>query len=281
MRTSVLTATRAFFTVSNHVAPFIAVRAAEKLFTTPFFSKRRDIEFELLEKAEKLIIPYDKNRELAAYRWGKKSDPIILFVHGWTSTATCFLSFIDPLVAKGFQVISYDSIAHGESPGWTVSMTEWADTVVAALEEFGRVHCIIGHSLGGGAIVIASSLGINTDKIVLLSSVSDIVDVTERFAEALNISASTIEKMRKFAWRKYIKSASKYGEDWQDVFSSSYKVPTLIIHDKDDKEIHWNNSKMMSDQWPWAEFVLTERLGHRRILLDPDVVTRVIDFIAQ
>ena len=279
MKRAAISTTKTFFSICNHIAPIVAVRAAEKIFTTPFHSKRRDIEHEMLERADKFTIPFNENRDLAAYRWGKKSDPVVLFVHGWTSTATCFLSFIDPLVARGYQVISYDALAHGASPGRSVSMTEWADMLLAALKAIGPVHCITGHSLGGSAIVLASSLELPTNKIVLLSAMSNIFEVTEKFARTLNISPKVIEGMHKYAWKKYEHSASRYGNNWNDVFNSSFKVPSLIIHDKNDKEIHWRNSEAIAKQWPWAEFELTENLGHRRILLDPEVVSLVIDFI--
>lgn len=268
-----------FFSISSRITPFIAVRAAERLFTTPFHSKRRDVEHEILESAERFSIPMNKQRPLTGYRWGKKTDPAILFVHGWTATATCFVNFIDPLLDKGYQVISYDSIAHGETSGISVSLTEWADTVIAIMDVIGSVHCIVGHSLGSGAIVIASSLELKTDKIILLSPVADISKVTEQFAEALSIPAGTMEKMHQYAWKKYHSSASKYGNNWNDIFESDFKVPTLIIHDIDDKEIDVSNARMLAKQWHWAELIETKRLGHRRILLNPDVITAALNFI--
>ena len=270
-----------FFSVTSHVMPFVAVRAAEKLFTTPFYSKRRDVEKEILEHAERFSIPMDKSKSLVGYRWGNKSDPVILLVHGWTATATCFVNFIEPLLAKGYQVISYDSIAHGDSPGMSVSMTEWADTIIAVMKNVGQVHAIVGHSLGAGATVIASTLKLDTDKIVLISPVSDIVRVTDQFAHALSIPAKTIEKMRQYAWKKYRVSASKYGTNWQDVFTSDFNVPTLIIHDKNDKEIDIENGRWLARQWPWADFIETERLGHRRILLNPMVIGSITKFLSE
>lgn len=281
MNKRLLTPIRLFFKVSSQIAPFLAVRVAERLFTTPFYSKRRDIEHELLESAERFTIPMDENIKLAGYRWGKETDPIILLVHGWTATATCFVHFIGPLLERGFQVISYDAIAHGETSGISVSLTEWADTVMAAMENTGKVYCIMGHSLGAGAIVIASSLKLETDKIVLISPVSDIYKVTDQFAEALSIPKRIIEKAHQYAWKKYYKSVSKYGNNWNEVFDSKFKVPTLIIHDENDKEIDISNSRELVEQWPWAEFMETKRLGHRRIILNPDVIDRTLKFISK
>lgn len=279
MNNSLLGLTKLFFKLSSHIAPFVAVRAAEKLFTTPFKSKRRKVEYELLEDADKFSIQTEDGRQLIGYRWGKKSDPIILLVHGWTATATCFANFITPLLNKGFQVISYDAIAHGESAGTTVSVTEWADTVRAVMDKIGYVYCIMGHSIGAGAIIIASSLQLTTEKIVLISPVSDISKVTDDFASALSIPKIIMKKMHLYAWKKYYNSASKYGSNWNEIFSSSFKVPTLIIHDINDQEIDISNSKELVKQWPWSEYMETKRLGHRRILFNPDVISTTLKFI--
>ncbi len=281
MNIKILIPLKLFFRVSSRVTPFIAIRVAEKLFTTPFHSKRRDIEHEVLESAERFIIPMGNNQRLAGYRWGKKTDPVILLVHGWTATATCFVNFIDPLLERGYQVISYDAIAHGETSGVSVSLTEWADTVVAVMENIGKVYCIMGHSLGAGAIVIASSLNLKTDKIVLISPVSDITKVTDQFAKTLSIPKNIMEKTHQYAWKKYYTSASKFGNNWDEVFDSKFKVPSLIIHDINDKEIDISNARKLAKQWSWAEYMETKRLGHRRVLLNPDVITRALNFITE
>lgn len=280
MNENILIPIKLFFKVSSRIAPFIAVRATNKLFTTPFYSKRRDIEHEILESAERFTIPAGNNIELAGYRWGKKTDPIILLVHGWTATATCFVNFIDPLLERGYQVVSYDAIAHGETSGISVSLTEWADTVRAVMESLGKVYCILGHSLGAGAIVIASTLKLDTEKIVLISPVSDLSKVTDQFAEALSIPKHIMKKTHQYAWKKYYTSASKYGNNWTEVFESKFKVPTLIVHDVNDREIDFSHSEKLVEHWSWAEFMETKHLGHRRIILNPDVITRVLGFIS-
>jgi len=149
------------------------------------------------------------------------------------------------------------------------------------MNEVGKVHCILGHSLGAGAIVIASSLKLETDKVVLISPVADISKVTDQFAKALSIPKKIMEKTHQYAWKKYYSSASKYGANWDEVFESGFKVPTLIIHDINDKEIDVSNARKLAKQWTWAEIMETKRLGHRRILLDPDVITRSLKFITE
>ena len=56
-------------------------------------------------------------------------------------------------------------------------------------------------------------------------------------------------------------------------------MPTLIIHDKNDKEIDVSNARMLAKKWSWAELIETNRPGHRRILLNPDVITAALKFV--
>lgn len=281
MKNIALSFVRYFFVNTSRIAPSIAVMAGEKLFTTPFYSKRRDVEHELLHSADRFLVTMDDGRSMQGYRWGNREDPVVLFVHGWTATATCFMNFIDPLLEQGYQVVAYDVIAHGESPGWSVSVTEWADTVTAVMQELGNVECIVGHSVGAGAVIIASSLGLQTRKIVLISPLTDIVEVTERFAQTLSIPQNILKGMHQYAWKKYHSSNSRYGNDWVDIFRSAFRAPTLLIHDVDDKEITISHARNLLQRWSWAKLYETKRLGHRRILLNPGVITSALDFIGE
>ena len=212
--------------------------------------------------------------------WGDKSAPLVLLVHGWTGQASNFLHFIDPLLAKGFQVVAYDGLAHGASPGKTANLIEWTGGVTAAMNELHEVHCIIGHSLGAGAIFIVSSAGLNTKKLVLLAPLTDIVTATEAFAHYLAIPAKTIKAMRDTIAIKYQQQILKYGSNWEDIFHSNFKVPTLILHDKQDREVDWENGNHVATQWPWAKFISTTGLGHRRILINLKIVEMVTEFVA-
>ncbi len=55
--------------------------------------------------------------------------------------------------------------------------------------------------------------------------------------------------------------------------------PTLVIHDRDDKEVRWEDGAAIAGAWPGAQLATTSGLGHRRILQDPVVIRRIADFI--
>jgi pimeloyl-ACP methyl ester carboxylesterase len=48
----------------------------------------------------------------------------------------------------------------------------------------------------------------------------------------------------------------------------------LVIHDAVDKESPYGTAQEIASQWPGAELVTTQGLGHHRILIDPEVVRR-------
>jgi hypothetical protein len=54
----------------------------------------------------------------------------------------------------------------------------------------------------------------------------------------------------------------------------------LIVHDRLDKEVHFQDGETLAAAWPGAEFVATEGLGHRRILRAQGIIERVVAQVA-
>ena len=53
-----------------------------------------------------------------------------------------------------------------------------------------------------------------------------------------------------------------------------------MVHDRGDAEIPWQHGAAIARAWRGAEMLITEGLGHRRILRDPDVVAATVAFVA-
>jgi pimeloyl-ACP methyl ester carboxylesterase len=58
----------------------------------------------------------------------------------------------------------------------------------------------------------------------------------------------------------------------------SVHPPLLLVHDRDDVETPARGSQSLASAWPGADLLLTEGLGHRRVLWDPAVVERTVAF---
>jgi pimeloyl-ACP methyl ester carboxylesterase len=272
---------RIYFAVVGRLFPSLAVTSAHKLFHRPVNSKRKYTNEKKVQDPEKFIITLDESTQLQAYRWGKKTAPIVLLVHGWSTTARSMSNFLDILLQNNYQVISYDALRHGESKGSLSDLAGWANSVQTVMKNIGPVECIVAHSFGGVAVTVASKLGLETKKLVLVAPIHNIIWVADNFAKHLGISLNIVKKMRDYTWNHNEQNFLKYGKDWEDIVRSEFHVPTLIFHDKQDREIGIEHSKLLCKTWPWATLKSTDCLGHRRILDDEKVAEELLMFIKE
>lgn len=270
---------RFYFAIVSPLLPSLAVYSAHRLFHSPVNSKRKNLNEKQIVAPEKFFIHLDDETRLQAYRWGKENDPAVLLVHGWSTTTRSMTNFLDLLLKHNYQVISYDALRHGESGGSFSDLAGWADSVHAVMKTIGAVECIVAHSFGTAAVTVASKLGLKTKKLVFISPIADMSAVAHKVGGNLGIPMEIIDKMHAYTWKHNEKSFTKYGKDWEALLHSNFKVPTLIFHDKEDREISIEHSELLCKRWPWAKLIPTEGLGHRRILDDEAVAVKVLTFI--
>jgi hypothetical protein len=53
----------------------------------------------------------------------------------------------------------------------------------------------------------------------------------------------------------------------------------LVVHDEDDKEVPLAHARALAASWPSAHLMVTQGLGHRRVLREPAVVEKVLGFL--
>ena len=56
-------------------------------------------------------------------------------------------------------------------------------------------------------------------------------------------------------------------------------VPTLVVHDRGDRQTPYADSVRLVESLPDARLVTTDGLGHRRILQDSAVVRQVVSIL--
>ena len=57
-------------------------------------------------------------------------------------------------------------------------------------------------------------------------------------------------------------------------------MPALVVHDRGDREVPFEHGETLARSWPGARLMVTEGLGHRRILRDPEVVRAVVEAVS-
>jgi pimeloyl-ACP methyl ester carboxylesterase len=141
----------------------------------------------------------------------------------------------------------------------------------------GELDGIVAHSLGGAATVLALDRGVKARRVVLIASSSDPAGYTRRFAEIVGIGEGVRRGMESRIERLF-------GVRWEDfdVIAAARRrtEPALVIHDAEDAEVAWSDGEAIARAWPGAELVTTRGLGHIRIVHDPEVIARAVEFLA-
>ena len=92
-----------------------AAQKAFELFCTPQQRNKRPLP-KIFDQAEELHFKID-NITVRGWRWNHPAERKALIIHGFESTVVNFDKYIKPLIAKGFEVLAFDSPAHGRSEG--------------------------------------------------------------------------------------------------------------------------------------------------------------------
>jgi pimeloyl-ACP methyl ester carboxylesterase len=267
------------FAASTLLFPELAGAWAERLFLTP--PRRRDAAASALDliDARNSWLEH-KGRQIAMFTWGARSTeaPAVLLAHGWGGNAAQMRAFAFPLLQAGYRVIAYDQPAHGVSEGKLTGLPDFADVLGAVARHHGGIEAVVAHSLGGAAAALSLySQKVFFKKIVLVSPPSDLVGYSRRFARWYWMPEPVRAAMQNAI-------EERYGVRWEDIevgrVAPRLGARALVIHDRDDRLMPWTHGAAVARQWPDARLLLTDGLGHRRILGSERVTHAAADFIA-
>jgi pimeloyl-ACP methyl ester carboxylesterase len=265
---------RAAFRTLGRMAPEGAARLAEAVFTRPPRAESRPHEDEFLATGTPFEIPASVGT-LVAWRWGE--GPTVLLVHGWGSRAARFRVLAPRLVQAGFSAVAYDGPAHGRSAGQRTSLPEYAAALLEVGAWLGPLHAAVGHSLGGGAVALALTRGLQATRAALIAPFAAPPEFLDQFADHVALPPKARERLRTNLERRL---KLRHGELYIPSLVGPLQVPALVIHDRDDTDVPMRYGKAIAEAWPGAAFVRTEGLGHHLIMRDPAVMDRVTRFVA-
>jgi pimeloyl-ACP methyl ester carboxylesterase len=258
------------------ISPKLAILFVARLFATPIKHKIPKRELEMDSKSiQKLINIPEINKKVMLYQYGE-SDKKILLVHGWSGRGTQLFKIADALLKEGYSTISFDGPAHGKSPGNSSVMSEFVDTILEIERQFGPFEAAVGHSLGGMSLLNAMTKEFTINHLVIIGSGDIVQDILDNFVSKLKLKPSTSEKLR-------LHFEKKYGEEMDNY--SAYKsameisIPVLVIHDKNDDEVSVEAGKNIYKHLKNGELLLTDGLGHQKILGNIDVIEKIVRFI--
>jgi pimeloyl-ACP methyl ester carboxylesterase len=244
------------------------------LFRMPPRHRGTDLDLSIFDIATRTDLTVH-GRRLAVWKWGE--GPSALLVHGWGSRAARLGSFVAPLTAAGFSVIAFDAPGHGASAGRLSSLPQFMAAARASGDRFGPIEALVAHSMGGAASTLAIRRGLPVRRAVFLAPSSDPAGYVERFGAILRLSPEILDGMKLTLERRFAIAWKDF-----DVVAAARKMtsPLLVVHDREDRDVPWTDGESIATAWPGAQFVVTEGLGHRRIVHDPSVVSRAVAFLS-
>jgi len=267
---------RGFFAFTQAISTALAGKLAFLMFCTPPRRKVDPADAPIVALAKRSTMRCGKDR-FTIFRWEHPGPPVVL-LHGWGSHAARFADFVAPLRAAGFSVIGIDAPAHGTSPGRFSDLTRFRDSLAEVLRAHEPIHAVIGHSLGGGAVltVLAETADHHPKKICLFGVPSDMDYILESFAMMLGLRPPALENLRARFTAKFGRPASAVSVA---AAAPRVRIPVLVVHDEDDNVAPITQGAALAQAISGAVMWRTRGFGHSGALRDPATIQRVIEFL--
>ena len=111
---------------------------------------------------------------------------------------------------------------------------------------------------------------------MLVSPPSDLVGYSRRFARWHWIPEPVRDAMQAAV-------EERYGMRWAELelprLARRLNAQALVIHDRGDRVVPWNQGEQFARHWDGARLMSTDGLGHRRLLRDEAVTAAAAAFI--
>ena len=218
-------------------------------------------------------------KRVTTYRWGDGAETVLL-VHGWRGRAAQFAGLVRELRASGFTVVSFDAPANGASGGRRTSILDYLDAIEQLQRKHGAFHAVIGHSLGTLASLVSVHRGLTVGRLVGIAGAAEVDSLYDGFARALRLRPEITAALPDEFRRRVLRDDSGL-ERFSSVRTPlPADIPLLLIHDRRDLMMPLEQSERLAGAHPTARLLVTDGLGHNRIVAADETLDAVLDFVA-
>lgn len=262
----------------DRLAPRLSTRLALGLFFTPLPTKR-------LARAQRVPAAWQPSSlafeggHLAMWRHGqaRPGAPRVLLVHGWAGDAQQLRPLGDALLHDGYDPVLLDLPAHGRAGGWRTNLGQWVRALFAVSAQHGPWHAVIAHSLGAIATSHALTRGLPAQRVALIALAPPPRLFLSWFSTAIGVGEGLAERMHLRIERLVGVQMAHFEPHW---LGPRMVQPTLLVHDRSDRTAPLAGSEAMARALPQGRLLVTEGLGHRRVLQDDAVRQQVLAHLA-
>ncbi|WP_040278672.1 alpha/beta hydrolase [Psychroserpens damuponensis] len=262
-----------YINIISYISSKHAGKTALNIFSKPRKIKLKELEKDFLQTAFLEDVDY-QDINIMTYRWLGKKETVLL-AHGWESNTVRWKHLITKLKDLDYNVVSLDAPAHGRTSGRVFNAILYSECINVVAKKF-KANIIIGHSVGGMATAFfQKKYQLPTvNKLILLGAPSNFVGVFSRYVDMMNYNTRVSNSMNELIYERY-----KQKPDYFNAarFLEETTIDGLLIHDKKDKIIPYNDAEDFKNFYKTSKLITTEGFGHG--LRHDDVNNHIIDFI--
>lgn len=257
----------------SFIAPKYATSKALDIFMTPRKGRLTNKQNTFFDTAQQLELQY-KNHTIQTYNW-PASGKTILLAHGWESNSYRWKNLIKKLQAFNYNIVALDGPAHGKSSGTKFNAILYSEFINEVANHY-KPNIIIGHSVGGMAsIFFQHNYQFKTlEKLVLLGAPSEFTKIFKGYVRMLNFNSKIENGLNKMVEERFDNSTAYFSSA---NFTKKIETEGLIIHDKQDKIIGYDEAELIARNYKNSTLKTTEGFGHG--LKDASIDDAIINFI--
>jgi predicted alpha/beta-fold hydrolase len=236
-----------------------ASKLALNLFSKPRDGKLTPHINSFLETATSKTILHCNSLPIQTYQWEGTKETVLL-AHGWESNSGRWRHKIQKLHKEGYNVIALDGPAHGGSGSSTFNAILYSEFISVVSEKF-KPTAFIGHSVGGMALVVflKKQTYVHAKKLVLLGAPSGFKGIMKRYKEMMGYSRKVSIGIDHYIELKFGHPPHYFSTA---EFVKNIDTQGLLIHDKRDRIIPYQDALDIDAQFKSAKLISTEGLGH-------------------
>ncbi len=273
LRRSRKAVTKFITSLAMELFPSTTARLAEKMLCVPSPPRRKLLDLDFLVGD---IDVY--GHKIKIYKTGN-FDRSVIFVHGWSGSSADFNEFYKPLLDRGYNIITFDQVAHGASHGKAANMFLFVRAIEQMLESHRdqtRVSAIVAHSMGGSALINALKLEQSTIPVVLIAPLIPFFESLYQSVDNFGISTQWVDALLNVFEERYGRSVDVVDPK---ITIQCFVNPLITIQDRNDQYIALETNTHYFTSHVAASLYETEGLGHFRILGDQRVISKAVEFI--
>ena len=258
---------------SSYFSSKFATQKALKLFATPKKGRYSEAQTQLIKDAEKTILKYE-DLDIATYHW-KGEKTTILLAHGWESNASRWSYILENLKAEDYNIIALDAPVHGASDGKEFNAVLYSECINSVAKTY-NPEVIIGHSVGGMAtfFCLHNHKLPSLKKIISLGAPAHFTGVFSRYKKMMGFNKRISDGLNAIVLKRFGHNVDYFSAA---NFSKNFDFKGLIIHDKKDKIIPYEDALLFKENFKNSELITTEGFGHG--LKDKSITPKIIEFI--